>query len=399
MRRSAHFWIGLLCSAVVGLPAPSNAQDRVSFEHAGVRIVGVPKPADRTFDIDVANPTAGADLIREALDILRAGSRYNAQAIDRLKANGNVVIIYNPAFPQRELSQITIAAFFPDYFKKGTDTKDFVTVVGRYGGKWSARDLAPVLAHELTGHGMQHLRGRLEHVRVVDLECEAYLYQEKAYQDLGFDKQEREIVNFRQQLERHWCADFRRWQATARPQNAALWDTLNPDVPKILDDYLAYIESLRQSGVAGAAIGKASAARAEATRAQIAALKERAGPDDHYQVARIYLGGMGIDQDKAEGLKWLRAAAQQGHTRAQFELSRAASTGEGMSQNKAEAAEWARKAAEGGHRKAAYIYGAMLVNGDGVTRNRQAGIDWLKRAADGGDQAARDALGKLGVGN
>ena len=74
-------------------------------------------------------------------------------------------------------------------------------MVGRYGAKWPARELAAVLAHELVGHGMQQYRGRMEHVRTIDLECEAYLYEEQAYQDLGLDKRSSEMIKFRQALE------------------------------------------------------------------------------------------------------------------------------------------------------------------------------------------------------
>lgn len=399
MRFSALTALSFVFGWVVLIPTIAEPRDRVAFEHTGIQIVGYEKPTDTTYDIDIVSPADGAALIRDALDILQEGSTYNSQAIERLKAAGNVFIIYDPAFPRREFNQLTIAAFFPDFFKSGTSAKDFITVVGRYGGKWSARELAPVLAHELTGHGVQHLRGRLEHVRVVDLECEAYLYQEKAYQDLGFNKNDREIVNFRQQLERHWCADFRAWQSKHRPQSVALWDTLNPDVPKILDDYLAYIESLRNSGIATAAIENANDQQRQVIVAKIAELMRSTKPEDRYRIAQFYLRGQGIDQDKAEGLKWLRIAAEQGFAQAQYELSRALWSGEGVPASKPDAAVWARKAAGNGHIGAAYVYGAMLINGDVVSRDRQLGIHWLSRAAADGHKGAKKALKKLNVQN
>ncbi len=382
----------LLAGGTTSAPASDEA---VSFVHRDIRIAGKPAAADHSYDIDLVGPATGAHLIRDALDILIEGSPFNAAAIDRLKANGNVIIMYDPAFPRRELSQVTIAAFFPDFFRRDGRSKDFVTVVGRYGGKWSPRDLAPVLAHELTGHGIQHLRGRLQHVRVVDLECEAYLYQEKAYQDLGFDKGTRDMISFRQQLERHWCADFRTWQRAARPEGALYWDQLNPDVARLLKDYLDYIEHLRETGVAGRAVDRAAKVQSEATRKRIAALQASTEPEDHFQLAQMYLRGIGIDPDDTEGARWLREAAQAGHAQAQYQLARAYWIGKGLGVDKAAGARWTRRAAENGHTGAAYVYGAMLVNGDGVARDREAGIAWITRAAEAGHASAKKALEQL----
>ncbi len=78
------------------------------------------------------------------------------------------------------------------------------------------------------------LEGRIATSRVLDLECEAYLYQERAYQDLGVPKQTRAIVLFRRQMEDRYCADFRAYMRARMPGKLALWDALNPDVPALL---------------------------------------------------------------------------------------------------------------------------------------------------------------------
>lgn len=373
------------------------AQDpaAIQFEHRGVTISGLPVPPDRDFDIDITPPEAGAKLVAEALDVLYDGSKFNADAIERLKANGNVVIIYDPGFPGDELTQITIAAFLPEFYQSDGEHKDFLSVVGRYGGKWKPRDLAPILAHELTGHGIQHLRGRTEEVRVFDLECEAYLYQEKAYQDLGFDKHTKEMVKFRQTLERHWCADFRAWQREHRPKNVASWDQLHPDVPKILDDYLDYIEDMRRSGVAAAAIERAKEAQRRRSDEVVARLSMSRDPDDLYQLALMYTRGVGVDSDPDQAAKWLIKAAEAGHARAQYDLARAFWKGDGVKQDKALSAQWTRAAAENGNIDATYNYGVMLLNGQGVQADRKEGRVWLKKAADAGLARAKQALKKL----
>lgn len=377
--------------------ASSNDAGVVEFTHKGVQIAGKPAPEGTYFDIHIVEPKVGAETVKKALDILYDGSAYNARAIDKLKAAGNVVIVYDPAFPKRELTKVTIAAFLPDFYQAAGRTKDFLTVVGRFGGKWSPRELAPVLAHELTGHGMQHLRGRLEHVREVDLECEAYLYQEKAYQDLGFDKGVREMVQFRKTLEGHWCADFKTWQR--RNSRAALksWDNLNPDVPAILDDYLVYIDALRKSGIAGSAVAEAKKQQAQMTRARLAKLSESTDPEDQFQLGLIHARGIGVDANSAAARTWFEKAAEAGHGPAQYELSRMYWQGDGVAADKTIAAQWAKASAENGVPDAAYIYGVMLINGDGVARNRGEGESWIRKAADAGVDRAADVLKQLGV--
>lgn len=383
-----------LCLALLTTTAAS-ATEVVEFKHRGVTIAGKSAPPGAHYDIDIVSPEAGADRVRDALDVLYTSSPFSAKAVERLKQAGNVVIAYDPAFPGRELHKVTIAAFLPDFYQAKGETKDFVVVVGRFGAKWSARDLAPVLAHELTGHGMQHLRGHLDHVREVDLECEAYLYQEKAYQDLGYDKHSRQMIKFRQTLERHWCADFKEWQRKKRPQGLAYWEKLNPDVPKILDDYLVYIEDLRKSGVAVKAVAQARQAQLKKTQAQLAEMAASNDPETEYQLAQIFMRGIGIQADKEAGLRWLKKAAEGGVAHAQADLARAYIVGDGVTADMAEAARWSRAAAENGIAKAAYNYGAMLFNGDGVTRNQSEGRRWLERAAAQGSKRAREALKKL----
>lgn len=208
------------------------------------------------FDITPLASRLALDRIKKALEILYQKSPFSAKAIETLRGAGEVIIVYDPHFPKSRLSGLTIAAFFPDFYQKDGPRKQFVTVVGRYGAKWPASELAAVLAHELVGHGMQHYRGRLEHVRTIDLECEAYLYEERVYQDLKMDKRAGEMIRFRQALEDQWCKSFRIHTARHDRKSMALWKRLNPDVPGILKVYLRYIERLRTEGVAKKAIDK-----------------------------------------------------------------------------------------------------------------------------------------------
>jgi hypothetical protein len=87
---------------------------------------------------------------------------------------------------------------------------------------------------------MQYLSGRLGKMSELDSECQAYLYQEIAQQDLGMDKHSRLMVRFRRALEGRWCLPFKQYMRKYAPEKMALWETLNPDVPRLLaifEDY------------------------------------------------------------------------------------------------------------------------------------------------------------------
>lgn len=251
---------GWLAMAIVGLAlaatTPCAAEDTLSIRssYRGITVGAIKLRKDVSLDIEPLPARTGLDRIVAALDLLYARSPLSARAMETLKGAGGVVIVYDPHFPASRLSTLTIAAFFPDFFEHEGTRKQFVTVVGRYGAKWPTRELAAILAHELVGHGMQHLRGRLDHVRTIDLECEAYLYEEQAYQDLGLDKRDAEMIRFRKALEDNWCKPFRSWLLERQPARVAYWERLNPAVPQILEAYLEYVEDLRQSGEAARAI-------------------------------------------------------------------------------------------------------------------------------------------------
>lgn len=226
----------------------------IQEKHRDLVLGALALSAESKLDITPLDGRSAIERIKQAIDILYRKSPFSAQAIETLRGAGQIVIVYDPQFPKSRFSGLTIAAFFPDFYQPNGPSKQFVTVVGRYGAKWPAIELAAVLAHELVGHGMQHYRGRLEHVRTVDLECEAYLYQEQAYQDLGVDKGSREMIRFRQTLEDHWCKSFRADTRLRHPAKMALWEHLNPDVPAILRVYLRYVDRLRENGAARKAI-------------------------------------------------------------------------------------------------------------------------------------------------
>jgi TPR repeat protein len=84
--------------------------------------------------------------------------------------------------------------------------------------------------------------------------------------------------------------------------------------------------------------------------------------------------GMGVAKDEAEGVRWYRKAAEQGHAWAQFHLGLAYKNGNGVAANvalrsrwrlakdEAEGVRWIRKAADQGYASAQYKLGRAYMN-------------------------------------
>ena len=217
--------------------------------HKGIRLLALPPLAEARFDVSIVPPRQGLDRIASALDLIYRQSPANARAIEALKARGSVILIYfpNDLRNRTRLNDQTIALFLPDFLKKGLQRasaeREFVVVINHFGVKWPAPELAAIIVHELVGHGGQHLRGDIEGARVLDLECEASLHEERAYQDLGVDKKSRSVILFRRQMENRYCADFRAFMQLYMPNRMVLWDRLNPDVPALLKHFGQYRRS------------------------------------------------------------------------------------------------------------------------------------------------------------
>ena len=207
-------------------------------------------PADPTAKSDIKLVSSGDALeaIRSALDLIYEKSPFNAKALDMLKSRGDVVIVYDPVFPKWSPGVIILAAFLPDFFEPAPGApgdKVFVAILGRYIIKHSPAEIAAEgIVHELVGHGVQHLHGRLNNGNGLNIECEASLYELQAFQDLGVDKFTDYMVQFRRELEDQHCDDFKRFMRKHRPKLMPLWDARDVNVIKILsvyDDYLAQL--------------------------------------------------------------------------------------------------------------------------------------------------------------
>ena len=345
-----------------------------------ITVIGMHPPAGVAFNVPILGPGEALEKITKALALIKRESSYSATRIETLKKNGSVLIVYDPRYPDRnaDLATVQVALFLPKFFAQGEDVpgKSFLVVVGRHGIKWPLPELAAVLVHELVGHGMQHLEDRLETMRSIDSECEAWLYTEMAHQNLGMDKFARGMIEFQKQLA-YQCDNFLRHLRKNDPAGLKLWEVLNPDVPKLLGRFEVYLDDLRRRGVMRDAIRFAKKLR-ETEQEKIFREGE---PGEQNMVGVWYRNGVGQPPDHVKAIRWFLRAADQGHAEAQFNLGVLYEKGKGVAKDDAKAASWYQKAAAQGIAESQYALGVLYETGRGVSRNEDEAAAWYGKAA------------------
>lgn len=97
---------------------------------------------------------------------------------------------------------------------------------------------------------------------------------------------------------------------------------------------------------------------------------------------------------KAEGVKWLQKAADQGHEKAQLALAKCYLTGEGVKKDEAEAFKIYRKAADAGSAEAMYeLHDFYNLGWGGVTVDKAKAMELLRKSAEMGYVEAQRSLG------
>ena len=79
------------------------------------------------------------------------------------------------------------------------------------------------------------------------------------------------------------------------------------------------------------------------------ALAEQGVAKAQYNLGNMYRKGQGVERDFKETVKWYRKAADQGFARAQSNLAVMYANGQGVKQDLKEAFKWAQKAAVHGY--------------------------------------------------
>ena len=103
--------------------------------------------------------------------------------------------------------------------------------------------------------------------------------------------------------------------------------------------------------------------------------------------------GVGMTENKPEGLRYTRMAADAFNPEAQYDMALANYFGDvGIPKNLVEAARWARLSADNGLPRAQLLLGKLLWAGEGLVQNRTEAVRWMKKAADQHDETAINDL-------
>ncbi|HEY8591329.1 MAG TPA: SPOR domain-containing protein [Sphingomicrobium sp.] len=120
-------------------------------------------------------------------------------------------------------------------------------------------------------------------------------------------------------------------------------------------------------------------------------LAEAGDADAQFNLAQAYRLGRGVQTNLSAAKTWFERAARQGHVDAQTTL------GLLLFQNgdQANGLTWLKQAAEKGEARALLVFGTALVNGDGVTQDPVRGYAYVSRAAAQGLAPAKETLAQL----
>lgn len=115
--------------------------------------------------------------------------------------------------------------------------------------------------------------------------------------------------------------------------------------------------------------------------------------DSQYRLGLAYHGGVGVEQNYAEAVRWFEASARQGNPDAAFMAGSAYLSARGVAQDAERAEPLLEQAAASGHARAQYLLGDLYLNARGVEQERLWGLRWILDAARQGHGRAMTTLG------
>lgn len=229
------------------------------------------------------------------------------------------------------------------------------------------------------------------------------MYQGRAHHDFKLEKLKKYMVTFRVQLERVNCVGFRTYQRKHGPAEFKVWNSLNPDVDRLLVSFERYLAHLRATGETGRVLKY----RKESMNARWAKIYTDGPPDAQYRVGISYRQGIGVPRNDKTAAKWQKRAADKGHFGAKAALANMYVKGEGVKKNQPAAKKLYYEAAKFGETlardvilaeaKAGLVWaqlslGYLYETGQGIKKNLREAEKCYAQAAKSGNKAA---LGRL----
>ena len=120
-------------------------------------------------------------------------------------------------------------------------------------------------------------------------------------------------------------------------------------------------------------------------------LAEKGDADAAFNLGQAYRLGRGVKLNLSAAKTWFQRAAEKGHVDAQTTL------GLLLFQNneKADGIRWLKSAAEQGEPRALLVYGTALFNGDGIAQDPVLGYAYVSRSAAQGLPPAKETLTQM----
>jgi TPR repeat protein len=97
--------------------------------------------------------------------------------------------------------------------------------------------------------------------------------------------------------------------------------------------------------------------------------------------AEMFFSGEGVPQSDIQGIKWLKAAAEQNLISAQIQLANRLHQGLRVQKDFDQGTHWFRRAAELGSAEAQLVLSGMHIDGEGIAQDIPEGIKWAILAA------------------
>ena len=119
-------------------------------------------------------------------------------------------------------------------------------------------------------------------------------------------------------------------------------------------------------------------------------------PDAQYQLAQMYLTGIGTETSDEEAFRLFLESAEAGDADGMYMVAKMYEMGRYVECDPCKAMEWYLKAVEIGNEAAMFNIGLLYENGIGVEANRAETISWFILAHHMGKPEAKRALTRLG---
>ena len=120
-------------------------------------------------------------------------------------------------------------------------------------------------------------------------------------------------------------------------------------------------------------------------------LAEKGDADAQFNLGQAYRLGRGVPLNLGAAKTWFERAARSGHLDAETTLGLL----DFQNGDRAEGLKWLKQAADLGEPRAMLVYGTALYNGDGVAQDHVLGYAYVSRAAAQGLAPAQDTLTDL----